>query len=665
MLSITRRVRPSGSALVSRSTRARPALERQWSNRTNRSSVRGPCRHGRNDTARRTRGRSIWRFEPIDAATDDLGAKILESHSGRGGSRIRERARPIRPRGGALTRTLQPASHIFVHRGCPAVQRSSDAKGAVRQHGDQPPLGADTWIHVQIMRHLDRRPQVYAACARGTPTARRRRPTRRCGTIPDLDLMTVDFGPELDGPLDAASQLVGLRPDPARAPAGLFAWPARPAPPHRRHPHERPPPRRLRLRPARPAHRATVHHPRPRRVQPDLDGPAAALVARATPTPWSPSREFVADSLVDGGIRPDAGPRRAQRHRRRPPGSPDAGATTRDASSASAPTTPVLVTVCRLFPEKGPAELIEALARVRAEVARRRCSSSSAADVTPATTATSSRALVAELGLDDRVRFLGRRPRRRGPDWPPPTSSPCRRTRSRSASCSSRRWRWGGPSSPSTTAARGGRRARPQRPAVDAAATSTRSPPTSSTLLARSALRRAGWARTVGATPASASRSQRMAADVGARLRADSVDAPTHRSADGNDGRIEACGVLDGTGRRRVPAGARRRRLRRHPRRRVARTGSRRAERRRCCDEFDRAAAAGELFEGGGLAVSGHLNCFPGEQSRFVCDEIADHGIVDLVRAVRPDIVDSVRATLNFNLPGSVAAALPHGRAVH
>ena len=36
-------------------------------------------------------------------------------------------------------------------------------------------------------------------------------------------------------------------------------------------------------------------------------------------------------------------------------------------------------------------------------------------------------------------------------------------------------------------------------------------------------------------------------------------------------------------------------------------------------------------------------------------DEISDRGIVDLVREVRPDIVDSVRATLNFNLPGSVA----------
>lgn len=71
-------------------------------------------------------------------------------------------------------------------------------------------------------------------------------------------------------------------------------------------------------------------------------------------------------------------------------------------------------------------------------------------------------------------------------------------------------------------------------------------------------------------------------------------------------------------------------------------------------DEFDRATMAGELFEGGGF-LSGHLNCYPGEAARFVWDDIVDDGIVDLVRSVRPDIVDSVRATLNFNLPGSVA----------
>ncbi len=70
--------------------------------------------------------------------------------------------------------------------------------------------------------------------------------------------------------------------------------------------------------------------------------------------------------------------------------------------------------------------------------------------------------------------------------------------------------------------------------------------------------------------------------------------------------------------------------------------------------EFDRLVAEGLPFEGGGL-MSGHLNCFPGERSRVIYDELCERGIIDLVRSYRPDIADAVRPTLNFNLPGSVA----------
>src|SRR5437868_3769140 len=58
--------------------------------------------------------------------------------------------------------------------------------------------------------------------------------------------------------------------------------------------------------------------------------------------------------------------------------------------------------------------------------------------------------------------------------------------------------------------------------------------------------------------------------------------------------------------------------------------------------EYERLKMANEMFEGGG-SLTGHLNCFPGEQSRFVWDDVAKAGIPDLVRAVRPDIADSVR----------------------
>ena len=74
--------------------------------------------------------------------------------------------------------------------------------------------------------------------------------------------------------------------------------------------------------------------------------------------------------------------------------------------------------------------------------------------------------------------------------------------------------------------------------------------------------------------------------------------------------------------------------------------------------------ARAEKFKGGG-SFSGHLNCFPGESSRFFYEEIEEAGVVDAIHALRPSAPNDVRATLNFNLPGSVAAALPHRWLVH
>ena len=63
--------------------------------------------------------------------------------------------------------------------------------------------------------------------------------------------------------------------------------------------------------------------------------------------------------------------------------------------------------------------------------------------------------------------------------------------------------------------------------------------------------------------------------------------------------------------------------------------------------------AAAEKFRGGG-SFSGHLNCFPGERSRFFYDELKASGVVAAIEAVRGERPKAVRATLNFNLPGSV-----------
>jgi hypothetical protein len=57
-------------------------------------------------------------------------------------------------------------------------------------------------------------------------------------------------------------------------------------------------------------------------------------------------------------------------------------------------------------------------------------------------------------------------------------------------------------------------------------------------------------------------------------------------------------------------------------------------------------------FVGGG-SIIGHLNCYPGAISRFMYEEMQDHGICDAVQRVCPDLSANVRPTLNFNLPGS------------
>ncbi len=70
-------------------------------------------------------------------------------------------------------------------------------------------------------------------------------------------------------------------------------------------------------------------------------------------------------------------------------------------------------------------------------------------------------------------------------------------------------------------------------------------------------------------------------------------------------------------------------------------------------EEFDRSKQTGTLFSGGGL-MSGHLNCFPGEGSRFVYDALKERGIIDLIREIQPKANRMPNVGCNFNLPHSV-----------
>ncbi len=75
----------------------------------------------------------------------------------------------------------------------------------------------------------------------------------------------------------------------------------------------------------------------------------------------------------------------------------------------------------------------------------------------------------------------------------------------------------------------------------------------------------------------------------------------------------------------------------------------------RVIEEFERQKSSGALFAGGGM-MAGHLNCYPGERSRFVYDDLRDQGIVDVVGAISPKLADGpVRPALNLNFPKSIA----------
>jgi Phytanoyl-CoA dioxygenase (PhyH) len=67
---------------------------------------------------------------------------------------------------------------------------------------------------------------------------------------------------------------------------------------------------------------------------------------------------------------------------------------------------------------------------------------------------------------------------------------------------------------------------------------------------------------------------------------------------------------------------------------------------------YARAGANGDLFSGGGT-ISGHLNCFPGAQSRFVYDELEQYGVFDFVRKLSPSSTRMPNIGCNLNLPNS------------
>ena len=226
------------------------------------------------------------------------------------------------------------------------------------------PIGADTWIHVQIIRKLDRsRFEVHVACAPGPPDA----PTpmyEAVSSIPDIELVPVNFGRERYVRSGRAWVIEALGDLPTIASALRLA---------------------LHIR----RHRIPIIHTvsRPR------DALVCVLLARVTRTKclihmqlawgdwmsrslrWSLRHadglvaisDFVARTLVESGHRPerifhaynavvleDWNPVEDRARVRQELGLPASGG--------------LVVTVSRLFRAKGTAELVRAMALVRKEI---------------------------------------------------------------------------------------------------------------------------------------------------------------------------------------------------------------------------------------------------------------------------------------------------------
>lgn len=506
-------------------------------------------------------------------------------------------------------------------------------------------FGADTWIHAEIMRRLDRTEyEPIAACAYGPPDTRT--PTYEVlSEIPDLELVPADLGPDLRWKSGVAK---------ARAVVGTarggwtiarLAW-------------------LIRRRGIGVIH--TSDRPR--------DAFAAVVLSRLTParslvhvhqayTPqwfgrlhrWSLAHaddliaisDFVGRSLVEGGMAPE------RVHVVRNGIDPDVwhpGAR-RDTTRASLgidDATPVLLTICRLFPEKGPADVIEAVARLRGEHPRIQLLVVGTDITEGGWFSTALHERVAELGLGDHVRFLGRRDDIEGLMAAadvyvmPSTGEPFGLVFCEAMAMGL----------PVVALDDGG-----TVEVVEHGRTgllSARGDLDALTEHVRTLLTDPERRRSIGAAGrrevVARLSADRMAADAAALYAAIAFSTPddrAHAQRGSTSMRVLETTDVDEFRRALDEDGYV-----------VMRDVVRRDGLTELADsltaEFERKAASDEMFEGGGL-LSGHLNCFPGEQSRFVWEDIKAAGVQDLVRAVRPDIADSLRATLNFNLPGSVA----------
>jgi glycosyltransferase involved in cell wall biosynthesis len=268
----------------------------------------------------------------------------------------------------------------------------------------QPPLEADTWVHLQIMRELDRsRVEVHAACVKGP--ANRPTPTyERLRDIPEVTMIDVNLGREMPRSSLASKAVAALSLVPAAWSVLRLAWYVRRRGIELIHTADRPRDAAVAVLLSRITGRKCIVHAH---VGFDAEWMRGTLqrAIRGADARIAIS-EYVAGTLREAGCDPRSTyvvlngiePERWQ---------PGLGRETVRRELEIEDTTPVLLTVCRLFRAKGVSEVIQALHDVSDEVPT--AVLLVVGEETEAGYVDELRAMVRAYHLDGRVRFLGRR----------------------------------------------------------------------------------------------------------------------------------------------------------------------------------------------------------------------------------------------------------------
>lgn len=536
------------------------------------------------------------------------------------------------------TVTTIPVQDEGAHRAAPGRRTAADSVTKVLfvHTATAPPLGADTWIHAQIMRELDRcAHEVHAACAPGS--VEEPSPTHLAlRAIPNLHLRSVDLGPEFT----SRSRREQLRALLATVPAAVDL-----------------------LGLARSIRRegiAIIHtSDRPR------DALAAVLLARLTGArciihvhvgygewmspmlKWSLKQadvllavsQFVAGTLVASG-HDQSRIRIALNGIDLRPWRPGVGREEIRREFAIPDAAPMVLTVCRLFAAKGAGDLVRVLGRLTPEHPDARLLI--VGDEMDGGFVLELRRLIDELGLTDRVTLTGRR-----------TDVPALM-----AGCDV----FAMPSLGEPFGLVFAEAMAMERPvvALDSGGTPEVVVHGSTGLLSEPG-DLDGLTANLAALLADPARRSRMGA-LGRRrveerftIRRMADDVATvyreimaNRSNQaGRANEVEAVGSLstlgvDGLKKELDERGYA-----------VLRGVVAKEPLALLAEELNEAYDRSEKFEGGGT-ITGHLNCFPGRSARAVYDELVAAGVVDAVLDLRAGEACDIRSTMNWNLPGSI-----------